>query len=44
VMNLSGIVNQSYDLKDLRVRSYARTRNMMVFVFAVSSFSAVYLS
>lgn len=36
-------IKQSYNLEDLRVRSYIGIRNMVVLVLAVSYFAAVYL-
>ncbi|OGL43109.1 MAG: hypothetical protein A2161_15505 [Candidatus Schekmanbacteria bacterium RBG_13_48_7] len=36
-------IKQSYNLEDLRVRSYIRIRNIVVLVLAVSYFAAVYL-
>jgi hypothetical protein len=36
-------IKQSYNLEDLRVRSYVGIRNMVVLVLAVSYFAAVYL-
>ena len=36
-------IKQSYNLEDLRVRSYLGIRNMVVLVLAVSYFAAVYL-
>jgi len=36
-------IKQSYNLEGLRVRSYIGIRNMVVLVFAVSYFAAVYL-
>jgi hypothetical protein len=36
-------IKQSYNLEDLRIRSYIGIRNMVVLVLAVSYFAAVYL-
>lgn len=36
-------IKQSYNLEDLRVRSYIRIRNIVVLVLAVSYFASVYL-
>ena len=36
-------IKQSYNLEDLRVRSYTAIRNLVALVFAVSYFAAVYL-
>ena len=36
-------IKQSYNLEDLRVRSYTAIRNLVVLVLAVSYFAAVYL-
>ncbi len=36
-------IKQRYNLENLRVRSYIGIRNMVVLVFAVSYFAAVYL-
>ena len=36
-------IKQSYNLEDIRVRSYTAIRNMVVLVLAVSYFAAVYL-
>lgn len=36
-------IKQSYNLEDLRIRSYTAIRNLVVLVFAVSYFAGVYL-
>lgn len=36
-------IKQSYNLEDIRVRSYKAIRNLIVLVLAVSYFAAVYL-
>ncbi len=36
-------IKQSYNLEDIRVRSYTAIRNLVVLVLAVSYFAAVYL-
>jgi hypothetical protein len=36
-------IKQSYNLEDIRVRSYIGIRNLVVLVLAVSYFAAVYL-
>jgi len=36
-------IKQSYNLEDIRVRSYKSIRNIVVIVLAVSYFAAVYL-
>jgi len=36
-------IKQSYNLEDLRVRSYTAIRNLVVLVLAVSYFAAIYL-